>query len=85
MRELFSCKLTAREWELYPCKLRVMGRGFNGFTRISRIGSWENILPFSSLRGQNPRNPCESAKSVFNRLLKLRNLHALLFVRLLFQ
>jgi len=33
----------------------------HGFSRITRIGSWENISPFSNLRGQNPRNPCKSA------------------------
>ncbi|MCL2048148.1 MAG: hypothetical protein FWG87_05420 [Defluviitaleaceae bacterium] len=35
--------------------LMCMERGFNGFTQILRIRSWENISPFSNLRGQNPR------------------------------
>ncbi|MCL2047875.1 MAG: hypothetical protein FWG87_04015 [Defluviitaleaceae bacterium] len=52
------------DYKLYPCKLRVMGHGFNGFSRILRIGSWENISPFSDLRGQNPRHLRKSAKSV---------------------
>ncbi|MCL2049915.1 MAG: hypothetical protein FWG87_14430 [Defluviitaleaceae bacterium] len=54
--------------------LKTLKRGFNGFSRIWRIGSWENISPFSNLRGQNPRNPCKSVlplpfKSAFYRRL----------------
>ncbi|MCL2048125.1 MAG: hypothetical protein FWG87_05300 [Defluviitaleaceae bacterium] len=46
-RGFFPCKLTTVEYSFYPCKLRVMEHGFNGFSRIWRIGSWENISPFS--------------------------------------
>ncbi|MCL2048890.1 MAG: hypothetical protein FWG87_09200 [Defluviitaleaceae bacterium] len=56
-RGFVPCKLTAVEYGLYPCKLRILEHGFNGFSLIWRIGSWENILTFSNLRGQNPRNP----------------------------
>ncbi|MCL2048866.1 MAG: hypothetical protein FWG87_09075 [Defluviitaleaceae bacterium] len=66
LRGFYPCKLTVREYKFYPCKLKVVERGFNGFARIWRIGSWENISPFSNLRGQNPRNPRKSVKSVFN-------------------
>ncbi|MCL2049539.1 MAG: hypothetical protein FWG87_12540 [Defluviitaleaceae bacterium] len=31
------------ERKVYPCKLQVAEHGFNGFSRILRIGSWENI------------------------------------------
>ncbi|MCL2047201.1 MAG: hypothetical protein FWG87_00600 [Defluviitaleaceae bacterium] len=64
-RGFFPCKFTAVEWKFCPCKLRIVERGFNGFSRIWRIGSWENISPFSRLRGQNPRNPCKSAFNAF--------------------
>ncbi|MCL2047287.1 MAG: hypothetical protein FWG87_01045 [Defluviitaleaceae bacterium] len=50
-RGFFPCELTAVEYRFYPCRLKVIGHGFNGFTRISRIGSWENISPFNNLRG----------------------------------
>ncbi|MCL2047882.1 MAG: hypothetical protein FWG87_04050 [Defluviitaleaceae bacterium] len=56
-RGFFPCRLTAVEYRGYPCKLRVAEHGFGGFSRILRIGSWENRVPFSNLRGQNPRNP----------------------------
>ncbi|MCL2047997.1 MAG: hypothetical protein FWG87_04650 [Defluviitaleaceae bacterium] len=35
-------------YKFYPCKLRVMEHGFGGFSRISQIGSWENVLTFIS-------------------------------------
>ncbi|MCL2047871.1 MAG: hypothetical protein FWG87_03995 [Defluviitaleaceae bacterium] len=54
----FRGKLTAVAWKFYPCELRVVG---HGFTRILRIGSWGNILPFRGLHGQNPRNLRKSA------------------------
>ncbi|MCL2049080.1 MAG: hypothetical protein FWG87_10170 [Defluviitaleaceae bacterium] len=54
-RGFFPCKLTAMEYRFYPCKLKVAEHGFDGFSRIWRIRSWENISTFSSLRGQNPR------------------------------
>ncbi|MCL2047888.1 MAG: hypothetical protein FWG87_04080 [Defluviitaleaceae bacterium] len=50
-------KLTTMECKFYPCKLKLAEHGFDGFSRIWRIGSWENIPPFSNLRRQNPRNP----------------------------
>ncbi|MCL2049059.1 MAG: hypothetical protein FWG87_10065 [Defluviitaleaceae bacterium] len=39
-RGFFPCKLTTMEYSVYPCKLRVGEHGFDGFSRISRIGSW---------------------------------------------
>ncbi|MCL2047193.1 MAG: hypothetical protein FWG87_00555 [Defluviitaleaceae bacterium] len=39
-----------------------MEHGFNGFSRIWRIGSWENISRFSNLHRQNPRKSVKSAK-----------------------
>ncbi|MCL2048608.1 MAG: hypothetical protein FWG87_07750 [Defluviitaleaceae bacterium] len=43
-RGFCPCKLTAMEYKFYLCKLKVMERGFYGFSRIMRIGSWKNPL-----------------------------------------
>ncbi|MCL2047967.1 MAG: hypothetical protein FWG87_04490 [Defluviitaleaceae bacterium] len=38
-RGFVPCKLTAVGYKFYLCKLRVVEHGFNGFSRIRRIGS----------------------------------------------
>ncbi|MCL2048358.1 MAG: hypothetical protein FWG87_06490 [Defluviitaleaceae bacterium] len=45
--------------------LKAIKHGFNGFSQITRIGSWEN--PRKSVQSDKIRgNPRESAKSVFD-------------------